>query len=489
MTFINPITETINLKNFNKTYLSKKILFSVFILLFFKVNAQTKMLTIEDVNENVLNESNKVKIINNNFLSSKIESSFYGNSLLPIVSTSISLPYQRSISLVVQPDGSQKFIERNFINSVLNLNISQVVPFTGGTLNLSSSINSARDFNNNTSSFSSNWLNISYQQSINSHNSYKWNKKLNSLYAKKDSIFYLKEKLKLKYDASKIYLDAQLSQLKSDLIKKNIEKTQAILFELEEKLKFGRSTKIEVEQTKILLEQLVGKLEMSTINYNHGIELLKKLMNDTSNTTFVLSPVKQEDFIIDVEKAIKSIKMNGFDLEKETKVLEMDSEIDKIKKEGAVDLNLQMGMGLNTSSNEFSTLYDNPSQSQFVTIGARIPVLDWGKNRNKYAIAKLDNENLQLLIEDEEQEIEEQVEDMIHYKQSLDLQQKSLKEQKKLFISISEMNQELLKLGRKTISEYKTLLTEIYNVNIEYQKTINDLYLLKLKINEMNLIF
>ena len=55
-------------------------------------------------------------------------------------------------------------------------------------------------------------------------------------------------------------------------------------------------------------------------------------------------------------------------------------------------------------------------------------------------------------------------------------------------MSVSEMNNELLLLGRKTISEYKSLISEIYNLEVEYQKTINDLYLLKLKINEFNLI-
>ena len=478
----------ISLNNLKKIYLLKRILFFVLISVFLKANAQTQTLKIEDVNEYVLNKSNKVKIINNNFMIAKIGSTFYEKSLLPVVSSSISLPYQRSISLLVQPDGSQKFIERNFINSVLNLNVSQVVPFTGGSLSLSSSLNTARDFNNNTISFSSNWLNISYQQAINGYNSYKWDKKLNSLNGKKDSILYLKEKLKLKYDISKIYVDTQLFQLKSDLIKQNIEKTKAVLFELEEKLKFGRTIKIEVEQTKILLEQLVGKLEINDTNYKYGIELLKKIMNDSNNTSFILSPVKQEDFIIEMEKTIKAIKANGFDIEKETRILELNSKIDKIKKEGAVNLNLQMGLGLNSSSNDFLTLYDKPTQSQFVTIGARIPLLDWGQNKNKYAIAKLDNANLQLLLAEEEQKIEEEVEDLIHYKQSLDLQQKSLKKQRKLFVSVSEMTNELLLLGRKTISEYKSLISERYNLEVEYQKTINDLYLLKLKINEFNLI-
>ena len=55
------------------------------VLLLFKVNAQTKILTIDEVNEIALNQSNRVKMINNDFTKSKIESSFYRISLLPSI--------------------------------------------------------------------------------------------------------------------------------------------------------------------------------------------------------------------------------------------------------------------------------------------------------------------------------------------------------------------------------------------------------------------
>lgn len=363
------------------------------------------------------------------------------------------------------------------------------MPLTGGSFSLSSSLNNARDFNNKTSSFSSNWANISYQQTINGFNSFKWNKKFNTLNTSIDSINHLKEKIKLKYDVSKIYLDTQLLQFKSKLIKENILKTESILFELEEKLKFGRTLKIEVEQAKISLEQLNAKLEINTHGYNHGIEALKKLMNNTDSEILVLTPIIQDDFIIDVKKTIKAIKTNGFDIEKEMKLTEVNSNIEKIKKEGAVNINLQLGMGLNSTANEFVNLYETPAQSQFVTIGARIPIIDWGKAKKTFEIAKLEKENLQLTLKEEEKEIEEKVEDLIDYKKSLDLQKKSLEKQLLLSIDVTKMYEELLKLGRKTIVEYKTLVAEFYNINVEYQKTVNDLYLLKLKINEFNLIF
>ena len=459
------------------------------VLLLFKVNAQTKILTIDEVNEIALNQSNRVKMINNDFTKSKIESSFYRISLLPSIASSISFPYQRSISEVIQSDGSQRFIERNYLNSALNLTISQVLPFTGGSISLTSSLNNARNFNNKTSSFSSNWANISYQQTINGYNSYKWNKKLNALNIKKDSINYIKDKIKLKYDVSKMYLDTQLLQLKYVLIKKNIEKTQSLLFELEEKLKFGRTIKIEVEQTKITLEQLNRQLEINELDYNLGIQAIKNVMNDKSIDLFLLTGVNKSDFILIKEILIESIKKNGLDLEKELKMLEIDSNVEKVKKEGAISLNFQLGMGLNSSADRFLDLYDTPTQSQFLTFGSKIPILDWSKAKKKYSLAKLEKVNLELEILNEEIKIQEQVDEIFNYKFLLITQIKSFEKQLLISKEITKMYEELLKLGRKTIAEYRTQITEEYNITIELQKAVNNLYLLKLKVDEFNLIF
>jgi outer membrane protein len=453
-----------------------------------KVSAQ-KTLTIAEVFKIVTEKSNKVKIIENNFAKTTIESSFYKISLLPKVSATISLPYQRSISEVLQADGSQKFIERNYLNNALNLTIAQAVPFTGGSVSLSSSLNGSRDFNNNITNFSSNWLTISYQQAVNGFNSYKWTKKLNYLNQQKDSIDYLKEKIKLKYEVSKLYLDTQLIQSRIDLLQATIEKTENIVFELEEKLKFGRVIKLEVEQAKITLEQLRKQLEINNLDYISGIKSLKNWMNDKSENLFVLKAIEEVDFMVDKESLKSAIKKNGFDLDKTIQLLESEANIDKVKKEGAIAVNLQFGLGLNSTARDFSNLYDVPSQSQYVTISTKIPILDWGKAKKNYAMAKLEKENLQLQLEEEEEEIEEHLDEIINYKLSLLSQKKSLEEQIKLSKNITIMYDELLKSGRKTIAEYKTQLTETFNMTIEHQKTINNLYLLKLKINEMNLIF
>ena len=463
--------------------MKNRIVTLIFTLLFINNSIAQKTLTIDEVIEIAFKNSNHIKIINNNFEKSKIEFNLTKIAILPKVSASVSLPYQRSISEVIQANGSQKFIERNFLNSALNLNISQLLPFTGGTLNVTSSINNSRDFNNNISSFSSNWVNVSYQQSINGYNRYKWDKKLNNLGFKKDSIDFLKEKYKLKYDISKIYLELNISSLKIDLLKQNILKTEKILIEIEEKYKFGRVLKIELDQLKITLNQLNNQLKYSQSSYKIGLNDLFSAINYKNTESLVLKNVEFVTFNIDENVLKKAIKSNDFELTKSIKQIQSDSNIEKVKKEGAISVNLQLGLGLNSTAIDFSRLYELPSQSQFVTIGTKIPILDWGLSRKNLQIANLEKDNVALELKEQEIKLEDKVDEIINYQSSLLTNNNYFQEQVKLSQTVSGVFYELLKMGRKTISEYNNQIAETFKTQIEYQTNSNNMYLLKLNID------
>jgi outer membrane protein len=62
-----------------------------------------------------------------------------------------------------------------------------------------------------------------------------------------------------------------------------------------------------------------------------------------------------------------------------------------------------------------------------------------------------------------------------------------LKQQIIISSTLKDSYKELLLLGRKTISDYKNQIYENINLSIEREKLKNNLYLLKLKIEELNL--
>ena len=66
-----------------------------------------------------IEKSNSSTIVDNEYIQRKIQNKLFYKELLPKISLNLSIPYQRSISEVIQPDGSTKYFERNFFNSTL----------------------------------------------------------------------------------------------------------------------------------------------------------------------------------------------------------------------------------------------------------------------------------------------------------------------------------------------------------------------------------
>ena len=67
--------------------------------------------------------------------------------ILPQIRMTATLPnITNSISPITLGDGSEKYVNRAYMTSALSLNLSQLVPFTGGTISLSSSLNRLDNF-------------------------------------------------------------------------------------------------------------------------------------------------------------------------------------------------------------------------------------------------------------------------------------------------------------------------------------------------------
>lgn len=436
---------------------------------------------------NNIEKSYSYKITENEYRIQKIQNEFFHKSLLPKANLDFSFPYQRSISDVTQPDGTIKFLERNYLNSNVILNVSQAIPFTGGTISLSNSLNYSRDFNNNYTNFSSNWVSLSFQQPINGYNGYKWNRKINHLIKKKDSIEYSKNIIRLKYEIAKAYIDAENTQRKSVLLKENINKFEALLNEFDEKYKHGRAIKTDVEQIELTLAKLKGYLKANSVEYESLLNQLKRKANVEFQDSITLKSVEDTDYTVDKEELIKKMEEKGFNIEWKINELQADANLEKIKKEGSISLNLQAGIGLNSSANEFSQLFNTPRQTQFITLGIKVPILDWGISKDKTQIAFIERENIKYKLEQERSKNIQIIEEIVNYYWSLKYQIQSLKQQIDLSDKLTNDYYDLMVSGRKTIPEYKNQIYENINLSIEYEKLKNNLYLLKLKIDEFYL--
>lgn len=159
----------------------KNILLFGILLSFSMVSSQEKnTYTVQDfitLSKNSLEAKKNGKL----FAIAGYNNSIFKKSMLPSISMNLTLPnYNRSITEVLQPDGTYAFRESNSANSNLGLSISQKIPFTGGEISVSNSLNRLDLFgeNDRSTSYSASWVGVNISQPLTFFNSLRWDTKI-----------------------------------------------------------------------------------------------------------------------------------------------------------------------------------------------------------------------------------------------------------------------------------------------------------------------
>ena len=114
----------------------------------------------------------------NTFESAWLSYRSYRASMLPTLSLSSSPSLNHSTNYVTLPDGTEQYAQSNSMRNNLSLDLSQNVWFTGGTISLSGSLSRLDQLGDNpTHSYYSQPLQLSFSQSLNGYNSFKWSRK------------------------------------------------------------------------------------------------------------------------------------------------------------------------------------------------------------------------------------------------------------------------------------------------------------------------
>ena len=139
---------------------------------------QTMELTLEQVVNMARLESPDAQTARHSFRSSYWNYKYYRANYLPSLNLSSDPNLNRAINKITMGDGSVKFVEQNLLNTDLTLNLSQNIPWTGGSLFLETSAQRMDLFSEHKYSWQTSPVMIGYRQSLFGYNSLKWDKRI-----------------------------------------------------------------------------------------------------------------------------------------------------------------------------------------------------------------------------------------------------------------------------------------------------------------------
>lgn len=377
---------------------------------------QNRKVTLEELIGLVQTQSIKFRVAVNQREMSIEQFRSFRSELKPQISLYGDAPvYQKEFYGVRQPDGTIKYqmISQNTAN--IGFSLSQVLPFSGGTLSLNTDLSRYDDFKSNLRQYSGTPVFVRYAQPVFAMNPWKWKKKIEPLKLEESKKQYQFELEDLALQTVNYYynvLDAQ-NNIEIALANLNFARQN---YEIEKKrIKLGTTSEDKILQLE--LQSLRSEQDLEKARYALQVALLQ-LASYTGGSVGEGWIFENRDSIpelsLDISKAQEMARENrpeyiGF----QRKKLEMEMDI-QVAKNYQREVSLVASYGLNGIGNGINNVYQNPNDQQRFSVGFQVPLVDWGRRRSKYAIAKANQKLAQSNQEFQESEITQRITTLVN---------------------------------------------------------------------------
>ncbi len=318
----------------------------------------------------------------------------YKANLLPSLSL-LSNPYlNRSISTVTLQDGNDLYVHRNQLSIDAGLEVNQNIPLTGGTVFVNSSLERLDLFSEKKNYYKSNPVTIGYRQNLFEYNQLKWDKKIEPV-RYKEARKELVETLELvASNTTGKFFQLAMAQATYEIAEANYAYADTLYQFARGRYEIGTITENEMLQLELnLLTEEVNMINSRVQIDNYIQELRSYLGIHEAVEIKVLAEQSVPVFTVNVEEALSLAYENSPEPEKMKRLkLESESHVAQAKSQRGFKADLYMEFGLTQSNNKLGKAYHNPFDQQLVSIGIRVPVMDWGvgKGRVKVAISNRD---------------------------------------------------------------------------------------------------
>jgi outer membrane protein TolC len=320
--------------------------------------------------------------------------------------------YRPSVNMVATPisysNGSQlrynsvkmvdEFIRTENISSNLNLNVLQKVALTGGTISAQSNLSRIEDFGKDGfTQYNSQPFRIGYQQQLFGFNSMKWDRKIEPLKFKLAKKEYVQSIEDMNLTTVNYFFAMARASVQKEISQSNVDNTKKLLQVAQSRFELGTVTRDELLDLRLSHNNALIALQEAMLEYRQANEnLLNFLMLPQGSELTIELPHRITLEQVEVQKVLqKALENNTELLQLEQNTLEgkRNVEIAKVARHFRSDVDVSFGLSKNdgtykssgTLENVYTPVFDN---YQYVSVGVTIPILDWGRAKGQYEMAR-----------------------------------------------------------------------------------------------------
>lgn len=336
----------------------------------------------------------------------------YRSNYNPQLSLSGYLPaYTKTFQQVVQPDGTVLFQPIHNDNSSLQLNFSQVISATGGTIYGVTSMQRYADFDRHNILFAGEPYGVGYAQPLFQYNKLKWDKKIEPLKYQESRQAYIESQEQISVTVEGYFFDLLLAQENLHIAESNLTNTQDILKVAKVKFDLGKVSKNEILQIQLEILNAQKSVGVARRDMEVAFFNLRSYTGLESNTAIRLVPPTQ---ITQVQVSVDTIMKEAYENRSDAiafvrRVAEAQRDVAIARGQNGLTANLTANLGYSKTSSTFGKVYQAPQDQQLLQLQFTVPILDWGRAKARTATAKANEQLVQYTVEQDKQTFRAQI--------------------------------------------------------------------------------
>ena len=330
----------------------------------------------------------------------------------PQLSLTGTLPgYSKTYAQVYQPNGTVLFQPIHNDNSSLQLDFSQGLTATGGTIYGTTQMQRFDDFDRHNVLYNGVPYAIGYTQPLFQYNALKWDKKIEPLKFNESKQAYIEAQENISISVTKYFFDLLLAQENFRIAESNLTNTNKIMDIAKVKFELGKISKNEILQLELeilnarkALGTALRDMEISTLNLISytGQEGMDKIVLEV--------PDEISSMTVSADKVLAEAFENRSDaIAFVRKIAEAKRDVAEAKGKRGLQATLTANLGFSNTAPNIPDVYRSPKNQQLLELKFTVPVLDWGRSKSRTMTALANEKFTTYEVEQEKQNFKQQI--------------------------------------------------------------------------------
>lgn len=298
---------------------------------------------------------------------------------------------------------TDEFVRTESLQSEASLSVKQNVGITGGTFFMESSLNRSQNFGSTPyTQFSSRPFRIGYQQELFGYNRFKWERQLEPQKYEKAMRQYLHDVEQTNRQACSYFFNLAIASVNRKMAEDNLHHTDTLVQVARKRFQLGTIQKDDLLQLELSLNNKSIELEEARMNYRKQKEAFVSFLRLSADAELEILLPDVADLKVPEQKALDLAReRNALMLEHQIQLVQDQAQVAETKAENRFQANLNISYGINKADGAYDYIHDLPhngtignvykpdfDQYQELGIQVGIPILDWGRRKGQYQLAK-----------------------------------------------------------------------------------------------------